>query len=62
MGHQQGQLPNWTLAPYNIPILGFARQSSTAGTTALIGTWDFSGATVRGLNVSGDVNVVPVWG
>ena len=62
MGYQQGQLPNWTLAPYNIPILGFARQSSTAGTTALIGTWDFSGATVRGLNVSGDVNVVPVWG
>ena len=25
------------------------------------GTWDFSGATVRGLNVSGG-NVVPVWG
>ena len=62
MGYQQGQLPNWVLAPYNVPILGFARQSSTAGTTALMGTWDFSGATVKGLNVGGDVNVVPVWG
>ena len=62
MGYQRGQLPNWVLAPYNVPVLAFARQSSTAGTTAAMGTWDFSGATVRGLNVSGDVNVVPVWG
>ena len=63
MGYQKGQLPNWVLAPYNVPVLAFARQSSTSGTTAAMGTWDFSGATVRGLNIpSGDVNVVPVWG
>lgn len=62
MGYQQGQLPNWVLAPYNVPVLAFARQSSTAGTTAAMGKWDFSGATVSGLNVSGDVNVIPVWG
>ena len=62
MGYQEGQLPNWVLAPYNVPVLAFARQSSTSGTTAAMGKWDFSGATVTGLNVSGGGNVVPVWG
>ena len=62
MGYQEGQLPNWVLAPYNVPVLAFARQSSTEGTTAAMGKWDFSGATVSGLNVSGGGNVVPVWG
>ena len=62
MGYQEGNLPNWVLAPYNVPVLAFARQSSTAGTTAAMGKWDFSGATVSGLNVSGGGNVVPVWG
>lgn len=62
MGYQQGTLPNWVLAPYNVPVLAFARQDSTSGTTAAMGKWDFSGATVSGLNVSGGGNVVPVWG
>ena len=62
MGYQRGNLPNWILAPYNVPILGFARQSSTAGTTAPMGTWDFSGATVKGLNTSGEITVKAVWG
>lgn len=62
MGYQEGNLPNWVLAPYNVPVLAFARQSSTAGTTAAMGKWDFSSATVSGLNVSGGGNVVPVWG
>ena len=62
MGYQRGNLPNWTLAPYNVPILGFARQSSTEGTTAPMGTWDFSGTTVKGLNLSGDITVKAVWG
>ena len=62
MGYQRGTLPNWVLAPYNVPVLAFARQSSTSGTTAAMGKWDFSGATVSGLNVSGGGNVVPVWG
>ena len=62
MGYQKGNLPNWILAPYNVPILGFARQSSTAGVTAPMGTWDFSGTTVKGLNLSGEVTVKAVWG
>ena len=62
MGYQRGNLPNWILAPYNVPILGFARQSSTAGVTAPMGTWDFSGTTVKGLNLSGEVTVKAVWG
>ena len=62
MGYQKGSLPNWILAPYNIPILGFARQNSTTGTTAPMGTWDFSGTTVKGLNLSGEVTVKAVWG
>ena len=63
MGYQQGQLPNWILAPYNIPVLAFARKSSTSGLTAAMGEWDFSGATVTGLGIdTGNITVVPVWG
>ena len=63
MGYQQGQLPNWILAPYNIPVLDFARKSSTSGVTAALGEWDFSGATVTGLGIdTGNITVVPVWG
>ena len=63
MGYQQGQLPNWILAPYNIPVLDFARKSSTSGLTAALGEWDFSGATVTGLGIdTGNIKVVPVWG
>ena len=63
MGYQQGQLPNWILAPYNIPVLAFARKSSTSGLTAAMGEWDFSGATVTGLGIdTGNIKVVPVWG
>ena len=63
MGYQQGQLPNWILAPYNIPVLDFARKSSTSGLTAALGEWDFSGATVTGLGIdTGNITVVPVWG
>ena len=62
MGYQQGQLPNWVLAPYNVPVLAFARQSSTSGTTAAMGNWDFSSATVTGLDIPSGGNVVPVWG
>ena len=62
MGYQKGTLPNWVLAPYNVPVLSFARQSSTSGLTAAMGNWDFSSATVTGLNLSGEVTVKAVWG
>ncbi len=62
MGYQKGTLPNWVLAPYNVPVLSFARQSSTSGLTAAMGDWDFSSATVSGLNLSGDITVKAVWG
>ena len=62
MGYQKGTLPNWVLAPYNVPVLSFARQSSTSGLTAAMGDWDFSSATVTGLNLSGEVTVKAVWG
>ena len=63
MGYQQGQLPNWILAPYNIPVLDFAKKDSISGVTAALGEWDFSGATVTGLGIdTGNIKVVPVWG
>ena len=63
MGYQQGQLPNWILAPYNIPVLDFAKKDSISGVTAALGEWDFSGATVTGLGIdTGNLKVVPVWG
>ena len=62
MGYQRGNLPNWILAPYNVPVLAFARKSSTSGLTAAMGEWDFSGATVKGLNTSGNITVKAVWG
>ena len=65
MGYQQGQLPNWILAPYNIPVLDFAKKDSISGVTAALGEWDFSGATVTGLDIevpTDNITVVPVWG
>ena len=62
MGYQAGNYPNWILAPFNNPALDYIRTSSTSGTMYPLGNWDFSSATVTGLNTSGEVTVKAVWG
>lgn len=62
MGYQAGNYPNWILAPFNNPALDYIRTSSTSGTMYPVGNWDFSNATVSGLNLSGEVTVKAVWG
>lgn len=62
MGYQAGNYPNWILAPFNNPALDYIRTSSTSGTMYPVGNWDFSSATVSGLNLSGDITVKAVWG
>lgn len=62
MGYQAGNYPNWILAPFNNPALDYIRTSSTSGTMYPVGNWDFSNATVKGLNTSGNITVKAVWG
>ena len=62
MGYQAGNYPNWILAPFNNPALDYIRTSSTSGTMYPVGSWDFSNATVKGLNTSGNITVKAVWG
>ena len=62
MGYQAGNYPNWILAPFNNPALDYIRTSSTSGTMYPLGNWDFSNATVSGLNLSGEITVKAVWG
>ena len=62
MGYQAGNYPNWILAPFNNPALDYIRTSSTSGTMYPLGNWDFSSATVSGLNLSGEITVKAVWG
>lgn len=62
MGYQAGNYPNWILAPFNNPALDYIRTSSTSGTMYPVGNWDFSNATVTGLNTSGNITVKAVWG
>lgn len=62
MGYQAGNYPNWILAPFNNPALDYIRTGSTTGTMYPLGNWDFSSATVSGLNLSGEITVKAVWG
>ena len=51
--------PNWVLAPfYNIALDYLASNE----TMYAIGNWDFSQATVSGLDTSGEITVKAVWG
>ena len=62
MGYQKGNYPNWILAPFNNPALDYIRTGTTTGTMYPLGTWDFSNATVTGLDLSGEITVKAVWG
>ena len=51
-------LLNVTLTSYGTDFL----QITSNGSVRPLGNWDFSSATVSGLNLSGDITVKAVWG
>lgn len=56
------QAPNWVLAPFYDIVLSYVE---TTETMYAQGKWDFSSATVSGLNIevpTDKITVVPVWG
>ena len=53
---------NWVMAPFNTIVLDYLKTNETMYAS---GNWDFSGATVTGLDIeipTGNITVVPVWG